>query len=248
MSESMREVWGRRDPGDEPPEESGLEPLVELRGVQKNYQRGPEKIHALRDVSVRLFPGDMLALVGPSGSGKTTLLNVLCGWEEPDAGQVAWHDGLTIPARARQWSDIAILPQDLGLLEELSVRENVALPLRLTRGPTSPDSLDPDDLLREFGLAGYADRSPNEMSLGEQQRAALSRALVVRPKLLLADEPSAHQDAGWAEAVFGALRNAAATGVCCLVATHNEEFLRHASRLLTMRDGEVQETSPRVRG
>src|SRR5262249_9186473 len=160
-------------------------------------------------------------------SGKSTLLNVLAGWERPDAGVAAWSaDGDRLPIADRPWSDVAILPQTLGLFEELSVRENVELPLRL-RPALADDRADAagrsEGFLELLGLAELADRLPAEVSIGEQQRAALGRALVVRPRLLLADEPTGHQDEGWAAVVFKTLRYVARRGTTCLIATHNQE-------------------------
>jgi ABC-type lipoprotein export system ATPase subunit len=216
--------------------------LVVARGVRKTYRRGPEEVHALDGVSFSLRRGEVVALVGPSGSGKTTLLNVICGWEHPEQGELEWIGGDPTPPERRPWSDLAIVPQDLGLLEELSVRESVELPVRLARlrGPEWPEKV--TALLDGFGLEPYADRQPGEMSLGERQRLALARALVLHPRLLLADEPTGHQDAGWARAVFRSFRWAAASGTTCLVATHSDEFLRYVDRVLAMRDGHLQET------
>ncbi|HEX9375650.1 MAG TPA: ABC transporter ATP-binding protein [Actinomycetota bacterium] len=218
-------------------------PLVEVRGVSKSYRRGPEEVHALRGADLTLHEGELVALVGPSGSGKTTLLNVLCGWEHPDGGEVRWPgDEPDVLPERRLWSDIAILPQDLGLLEELSVGENVGLPLRLGGSGATEHADRVTDLLESLGLGGYVNRAPGEISMGEQQRVALARALVVRPRLVLADEPTGHQDAEWAAGVFRAFRDAADAGTCCLVATHSEEFLRYADRVLTIRDGIVHES------
>jgi len=211
--------------------------LLTVTDIHKSYLRGPEEVHALRGASFELRRGQVVALVGPSGSGKTTLLNVLAGWEHPDAGELRWFDGR--PSLEEQpWSELAILPQDLGLIEELSVRENIELPLRL--GKRLPqDRPAADALIASLGLERLADRSPSEASLGEQQRAALARALVVSPELLLADEPTGHQDEAWAHGVFGALRTAATGGTTCLVATHNQEASKYVDAVLTIRDGLV---------
>lgn len=213
------------------------EPLVELRGVHKSYLRGPEEVHALRGVTLSLYPRRVAALVGPSGSGKTTLLNVLCGWERPDAGDVLWLGRRSEAMADRPWRDLAVVPQDLGLLEELSIRENVELPLRLSGLLTAGSKPRVEALLSGFGLDQLADRDPTEVSLGEQQRTALARALVVSPRLLLADEPTGHQDEEWARVVMRSLRLVAREGTGCLVATHNRETIKYVDDLVAIRDG-----------
>jgi putative ABC transport system ATP-binding protein len=210
-------------------------PLLEATDVHKSYRRGPEEVHALRGVGLTLSAGEIVGLVGPSGSGKTTLLNVLCGWEHPDQGRMVWAGDAGTPPEDRPWSDIAILPQSLGLIEELSIRENVELPTRLAGGEDRRKRI--DGLLAGFGLDHLADREPSEVSLGEQQRTALARALVLRPRLLLADEPTGHQDEAWGRGVFKALRLAAREGTCCLVATHNREAIKMMDRVVAIRDG-----------
>jgi putative ABC transport system ATP-binding protein len=208
--------------------------VVAAVGLRKSYRRGPEEVRALRDVSLTLHAGEVVALVGPSGSGKTTLRNVVCGWERVDAGRLDWPGG----AGSRSWDELAVVPQDLGLIDELTVAENVELPLWL-RGRLHAGKADATALLQRLGLAGYAGRLPAEVSLGERQRVALARAMVTGPRLLLADEPTGHQDADWASAVFEAVRWLAGRGSCCLVATHSQEFLAQVDRVLTIRDGEL---------
>ncbi|MFN2489944.1 MAG: ABC transporter ATP-binding protein [Actinomycetota bacterium] len=211
--------------------------LVETLGLVKSYRRGPETVHALVDVSFSLRPAELVALVGPSGSGKTTLLNVMAGWEVADSGSLLWEGGSFDPARL-PWSDLAVVPQRLGLLDELSLAENVGLPLRL--GAQGVDPLRANELLRQLGLIELGQRRPSETSLGEQQRTALARALVLTPRLLLADEPVGHQDEASAERVFAALQDATARGTCCLVATHSRATLRFCDRALRVDDGRVE--------
>ena len=214
--------------------------VVRVGGVHKWYHRAAERVHALRGVDLELFAGEMVALVGPSGSGKSTLLNVLCGWERPDSGELEFGAGFSTADPARlPWGELSIVPQALGLLEDLTVRENVALPARLARRHREyADRV--DGLLRRFGIDHLADRMPYETSLGEQQRAAVARALTLPPRLLLADEPSSHQDAHRAGLVYQALREAAAEGASVLVATHDEEAYDYLDRILEVREGELR--------
>jgi ABC-type lipoprotein export system ATPase subunit len=213
--------------------------VVEVLGLRKSYRRGPEEVQALRQADLILRAGELVALVGPSGSGKTTLLNVLCGWEQPDGGQLSW---LSTPGRQKlPWSEVAIVPQDLGLVNELTVAENVELPLWLA-GQLEQGRTGAADLLERLGLARHADRLPAEVSLGERQRVALARAMVVRPRLLLADEPTAHQDADWAAAMLQAVRDLARQGSCCVVATHSQELLAGVDRVVAISDGELELT------
>jgi putative ABC transport system ATP-binding protein len=214
------------------------DPLVAAAGLTKAYRRGPEVVHALDEVDLRLEAGRLVGLMGRSGSGKTTLLTVLAGWETPDAGAVVWEGGPERPLADLPWSDVAVLPQKFGLMEELTVRENVEYPARLA-GRLDELANRVDHLLDALGLAELAGRPPAETSVGQQQRTALARALVLRPRLLLADEPSGHQDAGWAHEVFRILQGAAAEGTCCLVATHNEEIRPYLDVVHTMANGKL---------
>jgi len=205
--------------------------VTRLTTVTKRYRRGRETVTAVDQVSLELHSASLIALVGPSGSGKTTLLNMIVGGDEPDEGVV---EGLAAPA---DWSQLAVVPQTLGLLPELTMRENVALPLRLG----APAATEPDAAMHALGIGALADRPPAETSLGEQQRAAVARALVTSPVLLVADEPTSHQDEANANAVVRALADLAARGSCVFIATHDTRVLDNCDLVLQMVDGRVSE-------
>jgi putative ABC transport system ATP-binding protein len=146
----------------------------------------------------------------------------------------------TVRPEQRSWSDLAILPQSLGLLGELTVEENITLPMRLGEVPRAGD---PVELMDRLGIDQLADRYPNEISLGEQQRAALARAAIVQPRLLLADEPISHQNQAWAAAMMFLLQLMADAGTTSLLATHNEAAFEVAHRVLQLRAGRLHPRS-----
>jgi putative ABC transport system ATP-binding protein len=228
VEEDMHRPTGRSSPAG-----AAGEAVLVARGLRKDYRRGPETIHALADGTLELGRGEVGALLGRSGSGKSTLLVLLAGLTRPDGGEVRYALSASDP-RALPWGELAFLPQRFGLLPELSVRENVEFPARLTGAAG-----DVDRLLEHLGLAELAERPPHETSIGQQQRTALARALVLRPAVLLADEPTSHQDAGWRDAVWQLLVEAAEAGTACLVATHEEEIARYANRVWEMESGRV---------
>jgi putative ABC transport system ATP-binding protein len=215
-------------------EESVGDPVLAAQGLTKTYRRGDEDVHAVLRVTLRVDPQELVTLSGRSGSGKTTLLHLLAGWELADAGSIRYANGDSPPP----WGELAVLPQKLGLLEELTVRENVEYPARLA-GLLDELGDAVDELLERLGLTHLADRHPPEISVGEQQRAALARAVVLSPAALLVDEPTGHQDAGWATAVLEELERAVTAGSGCLAATHDPLSRRFADRELRMADGRL---------
>jgi putative ABC transport system ATP-binding protein len=216
-----------------------VEAAVSVHELTKVFHHhGGDVVHALEGVSLEARPGELVGLVGRSGSGKTTLLNVIAGWEHPTAGEVRWRE--PVDADAPAWAAVAVVPQKLGLMEELSVEENVEYPARLA-GTLDERSDDIEDLIGVLGIGELRSRYPREASVGEQQRTAIARALSVPTSVLLADEPTAHQDTASVERVFAALRRAADAGTAVVVATHNPEVIRHLDRVLTMADGRLTE-------
>ena len=222
-----------------PPNRSSLagETVVRTQEVSKSYRRGDEIVHAVTGVSIDVREGELVALVGRSGSGKSTLLNLIGGWEHPDAGEIQLDDRGNGP-HPPPWNEVAMLPQRLGLLDELTIRENVEYPGRLG-GDREETRERADRLIENLGLGALEDRYPKETSVGEQQRAALARALVLSPRVLLVDEPTSHQDEVRARSVLGELRRASAQGTACLVATHDQASVRTFDRVLEMADGRL---------
>jgi ABC-type lipoprotein export system ATPase subunit len=209
--------------------------VLEANGLSKAYRRGDEVVHALDDVSLTLRAGELVGLVGRSGSGKTTLLNVIAGWEHADGGTI---DRVGTHSAIPGWDELAVVPQKLGLFDELSVRENLEYPARL-HGRLDELEGRVDELMEDLGIAHLAARYPKETSLGEQQRTAVARALVLAPTLVLADEPTGHQDAVSERRVLEAFGRAAAEGGSCLIATHNASLAPRLDRVLEMADGRL---------
>ena len=223
--------------------------IVEVVDLTRSYQRGPEVVHALRGVSFTVRSGEVIALAGPSGSGKSTLLNIIGGWEHADRGEVLWPGGVD-PGAAQAWGRMGLIPQRLGLLEDLTAEENISLPLLLTGVDRAVAAERTQMVIERLDIGHLADRLPAAASLGEQQRICAARALVLEPQVVLADEPTGNQDAARREKVFAALREVAAGGGACLVATHDPHVIEHCDRLLRLHDGRlesdeaIQQTGP----
>lgn len=202
-----------------------MTPVADLRDVEVRV--GGATVLPAVDLEVR--GGEVLVLHGPSGCGKTTLLGVLAGWTPPTGGAVEWHAPLD-GADRHAWHRTAVVPQLLGLLPELSLVENVALAPRLGGGRW-PDALaQAGAVMAALGIGALGDRRPDEVSLGQQQRTAVARALVLGSPLVLADEPTSHLDDASAELVLDALTRAAAAGAAVVVASHDAAVLRRAGR------------------
>jgi putative ABC transport system ATP-binding protein len=220
-------------------------PLL-LQSVSKHRGVGRRSVLVLREVSLALAPGEIVLLEGPSGSGKTTLLGVAGGVLSPDAGQVFVSDLLLTgqpPARQRELRvrHVGFVFQRANLLSVLTARENIVL-MGILAGMTEPDAgRGADQLLAALGMTALADRRPTELSGGEEQRVAVARALVHRPAVVLADEPTGGLDAVTGHAVAEALaRLAHERGSAVLIGTHDARLASFASRRLAMTGGRVE--------
>ncbi|WP_016697472.1 ABC transporter ATP-binding protein [Actinoalloteichus spitiensis] len=217
---------------------------LRVRGLGRGFHQGGGRIEVLRGLDLDVAAGEVVTVSGPSGSGKSTLFALLAAFDRPDTGSVEVMGDEVTPATP--WTSLAVLPQTMGLSEELTLAENVALPLRmLTAHPPGEVADRVDSLLGELGVAALADRYPLQVSFGQRQRVALARALAVRPAVLLADEPTAHLDHASLSTVLVALRAAAAEGAAVLVATHDDEVHAMADRCLVLSEGRLV---PGVRG
>lgn len=224
-----------------------MTPLLEVRALRKTFTGGAEPVHALRGVSLAVAHEEVVAVVGPSGSGKTTLLMTVLGWDEADSGDVVWR-GRTLPhLGALGWDEVAIAGQRLGLVEELTVEENVELPLTIAGVDEHERADRVGHALASLDLEAIADRTPAATSLGEQQRTAIARALVRAPRLLVADEPTSHQDAERKRLVFRRLDEHKSLGGSCLVATHDPETLAFCDRIVRMDSGALQASTEAAR-
>jgi putative ABC transport system ATP-binding protein len=222
---------------------------VEARGLSRVYGTGPEEVHALRDVDLSIAPGEFVGIMGPSGSGKSTLLHLIGGLDRPDTGEVLiegetlaeLNDDALAHLRRRR---IGFVLQFFNLFPLLSALENVAFPLLLD-GRDDALALAGASLER-VGLAGRAKHRPGQLSGGEQQRVAVARALVTRPAVVLADEPTGSLDSLAGEDVLRLLRAAADDGQAVLLITHHAPAAAYADRVVRLRDGAVVPSSDGV--
>jgi putative ABC transport system ATP-binding protein len=218
--------------------------VVSLRGATRRYETaGPP---ALDQVNLEVSAGEAVAVTGPSGSGKSTMLNLIAGVDRADGGQVEVagvnlgrlsEAGLAKFRRTR----IGVIFQFFHLLDDLTVRDNVLLPAQLAGGSKQAARARATELLESLGIADKANAYPARLSGGQRQRVAVARALMNKPALLLADEPTGAVDARTGEQVAELLRELNQSGQTLVVVTHDQEVARHcATRLITLRDGRVE--------
>jgi putative ABC transport system ATP-binding protein len=215
--------------------------LLQAKGISKRYGL----TDALVQVDLSLGAGEVLAVTGPSGSGKSTLLMCLSGITRPDSGQV-WFAGARLDDRSEaarsvlRRTEIGALLQHGQLVPELTAAENVALPLLLGGARKAGALAAAAEWLSLFGVAPHADKRPGELSGGQQQKVALARAMVTRPRLLFADEPTGSLDSLAGEAVLAAMMTAARElNTAILLITHDATVAGYCDRELHLRDGRV---------
>jgi len=222
------------------------DPVVQLEDVRKTFGAGERAVEAVRGITHAFEAGRFTAILGPSGSGKSTLLHLASGLERPTGGRVRLlgHDLAALPdgelARLRRRS-IGLVFQFFNLVPTLTVEENALLPVLLERAPAASDRERLDRLLDRLGLADRRRRLPEELSGGERQRAAIARAMLPAPALLLADEPTGNLDSVTGALITGLLKEQAhAHGVSLVVVTHDLRVAGQADEVLELRDGRIE--------
>jgi len=223
-----------------------LPPAIRLESVSRQYTMGESVIRAVNDVSLTIPSGEFLALLGSSGSGKSTLLNLIAGLDRPSTGSVVAHgqdlskmSSLALARYRRQ--TVGMVFQSFNLLPRMTLEENVELPLRLAEVDRSERATRVREALQRVGLEKRIGHRPSELSGGEQQRTAVARALVNRPKILLADEPTGNLDSATGEAILTLLREIQKNpGMTIVMVTHERTLAeRFADRLAIMGDGKL---------
>lgn len=218
--------------------------MIELSNIRKTYHQGGNAIHALDGIDLRVAPGEFVAVMGPSGSGKSTLLNVLGALDRPDTGRYrlaedevsALDDDAASDVRNRR---IGFVFQSFHLLPRLTVLENVLLPQRYARRPDPGAAARAVALLERIGLGQRTGHLPGQLSGGQLQRAAIARALLNQPALLLADEPTGNLDSRSAADVLALLHELHAGGQTLVLVTHDPAIAAGAQRTIHLRDGRI---------
>jgi ABC-type lipoprotein export system ATPase subunit len=219
--------------------------MISLQNVNRYYEAGERSVHALDHVNLTIERHEFVAIVGPSGCGKSTLLHLIAGLDRPTAGEIV-IDGLSLTTaddtaltnfRRRQ---LGLVFQFFNLLPTMNALENVSLPLLLQGVSVAESTARAHDLLALVGLTNRATHFVHQLSGGEQQRTAIARALVHRPSLLIADEPTGNLDTASSERVLELLRQIADEQLATLIlVTHSAEVAAAASRRIEMRDGKI---------
>lgn len=221
--------------------------VATLNKISKVYGRGRQLVRALHEVSLTIARGNFLVITGPSGSGKSTLLNILGLLDRQSTGSYELDGTKIVSMNDRQLSRlraerIGFVFQRFNLIPQLTVRENVALPLKYARKPTMyQDRV--DILIERVGLAHREQHFPAELSGGEMQRAAIARALVMNPSLILADEPTGNLDQANSRSILSFLRDESELGATVILVSHNVDAVKYCNRQVTLEDGYLFEVA-----
>lgn len=220
--------------------------LLEISHLQKTYSTrfGGVKVEALSDVSFTVEQGEYLAIMGESGAGKTTLLNILAALDRPTGGSVCLNGRDITKISDRELSafrrdHLGFVFQDFNLLDTFSMKDNIFLPLVLAGTPYREMSLRLGPIARQLGIAELLDKYPYEVSGGQKQRAAVARALITRPELVLADEPTGALDSRSSDSLLHLFGKINEGGQTIVMVTHSVRAASHAGRVLFLRDGQV---------
>ncbi|MGO9062864.1 MAG: ABC transporter ATP-binding protein [Candidatus Binataceae bacterium] len=222
--------------------------LIEARGLVKNFYDGDREIQVLRGLDFSAFAAERIAIVGQSGVGKSTLLHVLGSLERPTGGRIMFENQDLFALGPRQLAEFRNLKlgfvfQFHYLLADFTALENVMMPGLIARRPESEVRSQAAEMLALVGLGDKLHRRPAELSGGEQQRVAVARAVALRPRLVLADEPTGNLDPKTADEIHSLFETLSELGITFVIATHNERLARRMHRTMVLREGRLHEQS-----
>lgn len=220
--------------------------LIELQDIVKTYCLGDETLHALDGVSLQIQAGEFVAITGPSGSGKTTLADIIGGLDRPTSGRVAVDGNDLSHVRDRKLSAyrnryVGFVFQSFNLQGTQTALENVMLPLVFARMKPRARKARAAECLQAVGLGDRLRHRPSELSGGQRQRVAIARALAVRPRIIIADEPTGNLDSARGAEIMKLLKDLNGQGITLLVITHDPLIARQAGRIVQIRDGKLTE-------
>jgi len=218
--------------------------LIRLQNISRRYQMGTETIHALRDVSLEIQRGEYVAIMGPSGSGKSTLMNLIGCLDTPTTGEFELNGNKVSEMGDNELAEIrnreiGFVFQSFNLLPRSNALHNVELPLIYSGMSAEERRKVALDTLNSVGLADRVHHKPNEMSGGQRQRVAVARALVNKPSIILADEPTGNLDSKTGVEIMDLFEELSRKGNTIIVVTHEEDVAKHARRILRIRDGQI---------
>jgi putative ABC transport system ATP-binding protein len=226
-------------------ETDGNGALIDLRDVVKTYETGAGGVTVLKDITLQVRPGEFVSVVGPSGSGKSTLLNMITGIDRPTSGEVhiggqAVHTFSENQLARWRGRNVGVIFQFFQLLPTLTILENVMLPMDFCNVYRRRERKERAmHLLEQVGIAGHAHKLPSGLSGGEQQRAAIARALANDPPLITADEPTGNLDTATATQLFALFEELVAQGKTLLVVTHDRSLSARTERVIHLLDGRI---------
>jgi len=222
--------------------EPNVQHLIEIQNIGKDYQEGENTVQAIKEMTFFIDDGEFVAIMGQSGSGKSTLLSILGGLNHPSMGKVLLDSLDIYKLSSEQRADlrseyIGVIFQSFQLIPYLTVLENVKLPMAITGKKSKTQDKMARDVLARVGLANKADRLPDQLSGGEQERVAIARAIVNKPPILLADEPTGSLDSHTADEILNLLKELNEEGQTIIMVTHNPDACKDTTRTIHVKDG-----------